>query len=79
MAKKEEQPRFDEATIKNAENIIVTTCDINRPYEIVGPVYVQFSNVGWTSSLDKLEKEYQQRLENSGTEGWVSGKFIDLR
>ena len=69
MAKKEEQPRFDEATIKNAEHIVVTTCDISRPYEILGPVYVQISNVGWTSSLDKLEKEYQQRLENMEDKG----------
>lgn len=69
MAKKEEQPRFDEETMKRAEHIVVTTCDINRSYEILGPVYVQISNVGWTSSFDKLEKEYQQRLENMEGKG----------
>ena len=70
MAKKEEQPRFDEETMKRAEHIVVTTCDINRAYEILGPVYVQISNVGFRSSLSKLEEEYAQRLtemENKGT------------
>lgn len=72
MAKKviERKPRFDDETIKKAESIVVTTCDINRPYEILGPVYVQISNVGFKSSLSKLEEEYEQRLadmENKGT------------
>ena len=71
---KAEQPRFDEETMKKAERIVVTTCDINRPYEILGPVYVQISNVGWTSSFDKLQREYEQRLKNMESRG-TSTKF----
>lgn len=71
---KTELPRFDEEARRKAESIVVTTCDINRPYEILGPVYVQISDVGWTSSFEKLQREYEQRLKNMENKG-TSTKF----
>lgn len=46
-------------------DITITTTDINRDYEIIGPVYFQVSNKGFfTSKMSKLIKKYKQELKN---------------
>ena len=51
--------------------IIVTTGDLNRNYEILGPVYFQVSNKGlFGSALGQYVKKYQaeiQAMKKSGT------------
>lgn len=52
-----------------SKQIIVTTGDLKREYEIIGPVYFQVSNKGlFGSTLKDLIKKYQsqiQRMQNS--------------
>lgn len=46
-----------------ANEIIVTTGDFSAPYEVLGLVYFQVSNVGvFSSHYDKLTKAYEQRI-----------------
>lgn len=62
--------------------IIVTTADIDRPYDVLGPVYFQVSNKGFFgSALDSYVKKYKASLEkikaNGGTpEGTDNWAFI---
>ncbi|MFI3174851.1 MAG: heavy metal-binding domain-containing protein [Bacillota bacterium] len=45
-------------------NIIVTTGDINIPYEVVGPVHFQVSNKGLLgNALDSYVKKYTSQIE----------------
>ncbi len=47
-------------------NIIVTTADLNREYDVIGPVYFQVSNKGFfTSKMSKLIKKYKLNLANN--------------
>lgn len=63
----------DIARKERAAKIIVTTCDFNKPYEVLGPVYSQVSNVGlFSSSFDKLEKEYKQTMESMSEKGLMT-------
>lgn len=43
--------------------ITVTTTDLKRDYEIIGPVYFQVSNKGiFSSALSKLSKKYKDEI-----------------
>lgn len=49
--------------MKDAASILVTTGDLKRDYDIVGPVYFQVSNRGiFSSSLSTLVKKYQTEI-----------------
>lgn len=51
-------------------DIIVTTGDLKRDYEIIGPVYFQVSNKGvFSSTLSKLVKKYESELDQLKKEG----------
>ncbi len=53
-------------------NIIVTTGDISRPYEVLGPVYFQVSNKGlFGSALDSYVKKYKTQIEKIKNQGGV--------
>lgn len=46
------------------KEIIVTTGDLQRQYEVIGPVYFQVSNKGiFSSQLGKLKKQYMSEIE----------------
>lgn len=48
---------------KESANIIITTGDIKKDYEIIGPVYFQVSNKGiFSSPLTILLKKYKDKL-----------------
>lgn len=54
-------------------NVIVTTGDIKRDYEILGPVYFQVSNKGvFGSALSKLVKQYQNEIAQMKKNGSMS-------
>lgn len=54
-------------------NVIVTTGDISKPYEILGPVYFQVSNKGlFGSALSKLVTKYQAEIANMKKSGMMS-------
>ncbi|MDD2965568.1 MAG: heavy metal-binding domain-containing protein [Bacteroidales bacterium] len=54
-------------------NVIVTTGDISKPYEILGPVYFQVSNKGlFGSALSKLVTKYQVEIVNMKKSGMMS-------
>lgn len=54
-------------------NVIVTTGDIKREYEILGPVYFQVSNKGlFGSALSKLVAQYQDEIKNMKKQGTMS-------
>lgn len=59
-----------ESTI-DKKNIIVTTGDLKREYEIIGPVYFQVSNKGvFGSTLSRLVAQYRNEIiamKNNGT------------
>lgn len=58
--------------------VIVTTGDINRPYEILGPVYFQVSNKGlFGSALSKLVAQYQSEIAHMRKQGTMSGDRTD--
>ena len=62
----------------NSKNIIVTTGDLNKEYEIINPVYYQISNKGLLSSaLSKKVKEYKKELEQLKSKGQTSDKESD--
>lgn len=64
--------------MREARNIIVTTGDINREYEVLGPVYFQVSNKGvFSSAFSKLAKQYKDELARLKKEGRVSKEKPD--
>lgn len=53
--------------------VIVTTGDISKPYEILGPVYFQVSNKGlFGSALSKLVTKYQNEISSMKKSGMMS-------
>ena len=59
-------------------NIIVTTGDLKREYEILGPVYFQVSNKGlFGSSLSKLVAKYQNEIQQMKKQGTMSENQSD--
>ena len=59
-------------------NVLVTTGDINREYEILGPVYFQVSNKGvFGSALSSLVKKYKDRIASMKKQGTMSQERSD--
>lgn len=70
--------------MKDVNNIIVTTGDLKRDYEVIGPVYFQVSNKGlFSSALSKLIKKYSDQIAKmkkrtlSGHRSGESGRCSD--
>ena len=59
-------------------NVLVTTGDINREYEILGPVYFQVSNKGvFGSALSSLVKKYKDQIASMKKQGSMSQERSD--
>ncbi len=59
-------------------NVLVTTGDINREYEILGPVYFQVSNKGlFGSTLSSLVKKYKDQIASMKKKGTMSQNRSD--
>ena len=72
--KKEEQQRMAE----RARKIIVTTGDLKRNYEVLGPVYYQISNKGlFSSSLSDLKNKYLAEIQKMKSKGTMSAGRAD--
>ena len=60
------------------DQIIVSTGDIDRPYEVLGPIYFQVSNKGLLgSSLDRLKSQYVSEIQNMKARGTMSQARAD--
>ena len=58
--------------------IAVTTGDLKRDYEIIGPVYFQVSNKGvFSSALSKLAKQYSKEIADAKKQGQVGASRAD--
>ena len=58
---------------KIMQNIIVTTADIRKDYDIIGPVYFQLSNKGlFSSDLSRLSKVYRDEIQAMVKQGLQS-------
>ncbi len=59
-------------------NVLVTTGDINREYEILGPVYFQVSNKEvFGSALSSLVKKYKDQIASMKKQGTMSQERSD--
>jgi len=59
-------------------DVVVTTADIDRPYDVVGPVYFQVSNKGiFSSPLKKLTTQYQEEIARLRASGQASPMKMD--
>ncbi len=64
--------------MSNAQNVIVTTGDLKRDYEVIGPIYFQVSNKGiFSSALSKLVKKYSEQIARMKKEGAMSQHKAD--
>ena len=55
------------------DSIIVTTGDLKREYEVLGPVYFQVSNKGvFSSALGTLKKQYMAEIQAMKKKGTMS-------
>lgn len=60
------------------QRVIVTTGDLQQPYEIIGPVYFQVSNKGILSSdLDVLSQRYQAEINEMRTREQIGKARVD--
>lgn len=51
-------------------NIIVTTGDLHKDYQVLGPVYFQVSNKGlFSSALGKLKEKYKLEIQSAKKSG----------
>lgn len=58
--------------------IIVTTGDIDRPYDVLGPIYFQVSNKGiLSSSLSNLKTYYANEIQRMKSQGTMSEARAD--
>jgi hypothetical protein len=61
-----------------SEAMVVTTGDIKRDYEIIGPVYFQVSNKGiFSSALSKLVKQYASEIAEAKKQGQLGTGSAD--
>lgn|SRR5262245_11231867 len=59
--------------ITGARSVVVTTGEMQRPYEILGPVYVQLSNKGlFSSTFSKLLAKHKGDIEAVKRQGQVA-------
>ncbi|NLM03677.1 MAG: YbjQ family protein [Clostridiales bacterium] len=64
--------------MRDTNDIIVTTVDLKKDYDVIGPVYFQVSNKGlFSSTLSKLVKKYSAEIANRKREGIMSGDRAD--
>ena len=64
--------------MNNSSPIIVTTGDLKRDYEVIGPVYFQVSNKGiFSSALSKLVKKYSDKIASMKRQGAISHDQAD--
>lgn len=66
---------------RQSSDVVVTTCDLKEPYEIIGPIYFQVSNRGiFANRLKQLREKYKNQLEgrlkNDGKRSL--GSFLDV-
>lgn len=60
------------------DSIIVTTGDLKRDYEVLGPVYFQVSNKGvFSSALGSLKKQYMAEIQAMKKRGTMSQDRAD--
>ena len=60
------------------KEIIVSTGDVKRNYEVIGPVYIQVSNKGlFGSTLDRLTGKYYNEINKKQAAGDFSPKQAD--
>lgn len=61
-----------------ADHVTVTTGDLHRRYEVIGPVYFQVSNKGmFSSALSKLQKQYAAEIDVMKDSGAMSNRRPD--
>lgn len=61
-----------------SSEIIVTTGDLKKDYQIIGPVYFQVSNKGiFSSALSKLVKQYAAEIAEMKKVGQMGETRID--
>ena len=59
-------------------NIIVTTGDLHKDYQVLGPVYFQVSNKGlFSSALGKLKEKYKLEIQSAKKSGAMSQDKAD--
>ena len=64
--------------MNNRNSIIVTTGDLKRDYEVLGPVYFQVSNKGlFGSTLSSLKKQYSSEIQSMKQKGTMSADRAD--
>lgn len=64
--------------MKQRGDIIVTTGDLRRDYEVLGPVYFQVSNKGvFSSALGDLKKQYMSEIQAMKRKGAMSEDRAD--
>ena len=60
------------------KEIVVTTGDIDRQYQVIGPVYFQVSNKGiFSSQLGKLARQYQNEIAQMRKRGQIGDPQAD--
>ena len=63
---------------KQRNEIIVTTGDLRRDYEVLGPVYFQISNKGiFSSTLGTLKRQYFDEIQRMKDRGTMSADRMD--
>ena len=74
VLKQEQQENENRRRLEEAsKNIIVTTGDLKRDYEVLGPVYFQVSNKGvFSSSLSELKTKYMSEIQDMKKKGTMS-------
>lgn len=76
-----EHPReatAEEEQFRKINDIIVTTADLQQPYDIIGPVFFQLSNKGFfTSTYSQAVKRNEQMLTTLKQLGQMSDKKSD--
>jgi hypothetical protein len=61
-----------------SNRIVVTTGDVNREYEILGPVYFQVSNKGlFSNQLGKLSRQYEEEISEMKRQGQLADRKAD--
>ena len=76
--KEAEKTRTKEELFEKTKQVIVTTGDLKRDYEVIGPVYFQVSNKGlFSSSLSDLKSRYSSAIQEMKVRGTMSENRAD--
>lgn len=61
-----------------SSTMLVTTGDLKREYDVIGPVYFQVSNKGlFSNAFLKLVKQYESELADAKKQGQVAAPQVD--